>query len=400
MFPSLLLHIGPHIVPLRPYMHFFRALLLFSLISHIFPIVGGLLSSIVPMNGPLSGGTSFTLTGGTFTTGCSTKTFTFNSVSATSVVVSAGTITGTVPAYVSGLTAPVTLSYTGSGGCTSQNFLSSTIFSYDSPVFDGVLYGSKDTLGGGSITISGKNFLPSGASIVIGSTSSSCVSVTSFVLFKCVIPAHQSGSRVGLDLVVSMNSVQTTLIKFAYDAPRLSSITPQIPKLDGISSITIFGSNLEANLPQTINVGSLSCQNVKMTTPHQAFSCVPSLSSELVKTNAYVRVSLFSGADVALLWTFELMNNSLYFVPQGAHLPPINRFPSLLSDSTFCRRSTLPFHCCCRHRAVNSNSRATFNICDSIDGHLFCGASFTLWLQPIYNGFYQFWKFRKIIRQQ
>lgn len=279
--------------------------------------VGGLLNTMLPMNGPLSGGTPFTLSGGSFSTACTTKTLTFNALPATAVTVSVNTITGLVPAYVSGVTVPITVSYGASGSCTSQSFSTASLFSYDTPVFDGVRYGSKDTLGGGSITITGKNFLPTGVSIAIGSTSSNCVSVTNFLSFKCTIPQFSLGARSGLNLIISMNSVQTSLIKFAYDAPVVSIILPQVPKLDGVSTITIFGSNLEATAPVAIKIGPISCQNVQMITPHRVFSCLPSASNELVRTNQVVQVSLFSGLNLVSSWSFEPSNTFLHLVPQG-----------------------------------------------------------------------------------
>jgi hypothetical protein len=289
--------------------------LLLCFVPHLVT-VGGQLNTMLPMNGPLSGGTPFTLSGGSFTTACITKTLTFNSLS-TVVTVSASTITGLVPAYVSGVTVPVTVSYGASGSCTSQSFSTTSLFSYDAPVFDGVRYGSKDTLGGGSITITGKNFLPTSVSIALGSTSSNCVSVTSFLSFKCTIPGFSLGARSGLNVTISMNSVQTSLIKFAYDAPVVSSILPQVPKLDGVSTITIFGSNLEATAPAAIKIGPISCQNVQMITPHRVLSCLPGASNELVRTNQVVQVSLFSGLNLVSSWSFEPSNAFLHLVPQG-----------------------------------------------------------------------------------
>jgi hypothetical protein len=297
-----------------------RVTVLVCLFSHLFTIVGGTLSAMVPMNGPLSGGTSFTLSGGTFNVLCTTKTLNFNAVAA-AITVSTTTITGFVPSYVSGLSTPMTLSYAGNtgGSCaTSQSFSSAILFSYDVPVFDGVLYGSKNTIGGGSITITGNNFLPSSVNIAIGSTSSTCSAVLSFVSFKCAIPAFSLGARIGLDIIISMNSVLTPLIKFAYDAPVLSYILPQVPKLDGMSTITFFGANLEAAAPAAIKIGASVCSKAQMITAHQVFLCVPGKSDELVRTNQSVQVSLFSGVNIATSWLFEPSDTFLHLAPSGA----------------------------------------------------------------------------------
>jgi hypothetical protein len=295
-----------------------RGILLLCLLAQLFTIAGGQLNSILPMNGPLSGGTSFTLSGGSFTLACTTKTLSFNSILATSVVVFGGGITGAVPSYVAGLTAPVTISYAGTGTCaTPQTFSTTSLFSYDSPVFNGLLYGSKSTIGGGSITITGNNFLSSGVSIAIGSTSSSCAVVANFISFKCSIPAFSLGSRTGLLTTITMNSVQTQLIKFAYDAPVLSNVLPLVPKLDGMSTVTIFGLNLEAAAPVDIKIGTLSCTKVQMVTPHQTISCVPDESSEFVRTYQFIQVSLFSGFKVATSWSFEPSDTFLHLVAPG-----------------------------------------------------------------------------------
>lgn len=308
------------LLPLQAWICFCQGTLLFCFFSMMVPVTEGQLTSIQPMNGPLSGGSTFTLFGGSFNLACTSKSITFNTVSAISVTISGSAITGTVPAYSTGATPPVTLSYSGSGTCTpgvSQSFSIASLFSYDTPVFNGILYGSKGTAGGSSITISGKNFLAS-SNLTIGSTSSSCAPVSSFVSFKCALSAFSLGTRYGLDVIVTMNSVQTTLIKFAYDAPVLSKILPQVPILDGMAPITIFGTNLENNAQLIIDIGALSCRNVIMITPHQEFSCLPSISNELVRTIQQVRVSLLSGATASIYWNFETTNALLHSTRQGA----------------------------------------------------------------------------------
>jgi hypothetical protein len=305
---------GQQINFLRTYSGLCKGTLLFSLVSLIVPMIDGQLSSMVPMNGPLSGGTIFTVFGA-FTTNCATKLISFNTLQATSVVYGSSNVTGIVPAYISGL-ASATLSYSGSGSCTSQSFSSSSLFSYDSFIFNDILFSSKETAGGGSITVFGKNFLAS--TVKIGSTSSGCVTVTNFISFKCAIPALSLGARDGLNVTVTMNGVQTTLFKFAYDPPVLSKIVPQLPQQDGVTPITVFGNNLEAFAPTTVIIGALSCSNIYMITPHQEFSCLPSASNELVRTTQLVRVSLYSGANIETSWNFEPTNTFLNSVPQGA----------------------------------------------------------------------------------
>ena len=295
-----------------------RDLLLLFWLFPIFSIsMGQAFTTVQPRNAPLSGAITFTLSGGSFTTACTTKTCTFNTQSATIINVTGTILTGTVPQYSSGATSGVTISYSGSGSCTSQSF-STSLFSYDSPVIKSVAYGSKDTLGGGSITITGINFLTSSLTVSIGSTSPSCAQVSPFVSFKCAIPAFSSGARSGLDVVVSINSVPTALIKFAYDAPILSSVLPQIPKLDGASLVTVYGSNLEGTAPSTIKIGSISCRNSQVVTPHKAFSCLPDVSSELVRTNQMIQVSLGSGTQVAAAWTFQPSDTMLQTAFPGA----------------------------------------------------------------------------------
>ena len=279
-------------------------------------MAGAQFTTIQPMNAPLSGNTAFTLSGGSFDLTCTLKTCTFNGQSATSITVTGAALTGKVPQYSSGATTAVTIVYAGSGTCGGQT-TSASIFSYDSPVIKSVTYGSKDTVGGNSITISGNNFLTTSLTVSIGSTSPSCASVVSFLSFKCAIPAFSLGSRQGLDIVVSINSVPTTLIKFAYDTPVLLNILPQIPALDGASPITVFGSNLEGTAPSSIKIGTLSCNNAQMVTPHKAFSCIPDVSMELVRTDQIIQVSLFSGTKVATSWTFQPADTLLQYSLQG-----------------------------------------------------------------------------------
>lgn len=296
--------------------NFWRAITLFYVFLCTFPVAESLFTSIQPMNGPLSGGTIFTLSGGSFNTACTTKTCSFNNRPASSITVTGSVITGFVPAYVSGATAPVVVSYGGSGGgscSTAQSFSTTSLFTYDKPVFEGIFYNAKSTLGGNSISITGKNFLPSSVNIIIGSTSSGCSSITSFQSFKCSIPAFALGTRSGIDLVVEMDSVQTTLIKFAYDAPMLSAILPQVPVLDGISSITVLGSNLESAAPSSLIIGTLPCLNVIVIIPHSAVSCIPGISHDIARTQQLVSIILFSGINLSALWTFEPVQNFLQY---------------------------------------------------------------------------------------
>lgn len=138
--------------------------------------------SISPAVGALAGGTAVTITGTGFT---ATPTVTFGGVSATSIVlVNANTITCNTPAKTVGSYTVLVTNPDSSSGTTT--------FFYGVSV-TAITPSSGSTSGGSSVTITGNGFL-TGATVTIGGSSATSVTVNSATSITCTTPAHASGA--------------------------------------------------------------------------------------------------------------------------------------------------------------------------------------------------------------
>src|SRR5581483_10530145 len=174
-------------------------------------------TSVVPSSGPTAGGGPITITGDFFQSGASVK---LGGAAATSVmVVNPQTITAVAPAHAAGavavvVTNPDTQSGTLAGG-----------YSYLAPPQPSAIAPQAGTANGGtSVTVSGAGFVP-GASVSIGGSAASSVSVAADGLsLTAVTGAHAAGT---FDVVVKNPDGQTGTLAgaFTYNkapAPMLS----------------------------------------------------------------------------------------------------------------------------------------------------------------------------------
>ena len=145
------------------------------------------LSSIAPATGPTAGGTPVTLTGTNFLSGA---TVTFDSTAATNVsVVSSTKITATTPAHTSGSASVVGHNPDSQTAVKTNGFT----FTNSAPTVTSITPSSGTSNGGTSVNIRGSNF-QAGATVTIGGSPVTNVTVVNSSSINGVTPAHAAGA--------------------------------------------------------------------------------------------------------------------------------------------------------------------------------------------------------------
>jgi Tol biopolymer transport system component len=142
-------------------------------------------TGVAPNTGPATGGTAITLTGTNFVSGA---TVTVGGTAATGVtVVNATTITATTPAGSAGA---ATVAVTTTGGTGS---LASAFTYLAAPTVTGVAPNTGPATGGTAITLTGTNFV-SGATVTVGGTAATGVTVVNATTITATTPAGSAGA--------------------------------------------------------------------------------------------------------------------------------------------------------------------------------------------------------------
>ncbi len=189
-------------------------------------------SGVSPSSGPISGGTSVTVTGANFT---GATGVTIGGVAATSVtVVSSTSITCTTPAGSAG-TASVLV--TTPGGTNGSN----TLYTYSAaPTVSGITPSSGPLSGGASVTITGTNFTGA-TSVTIGGVAATSVTVVSSTSITCATPAGSAGTASVLVTTPGGTNAANTLYSYVL-APTVATITATSGSANGGTSVTITGT--------------------------------------------------------------------------------------------------------------------------------------------------------------
>jgi alpha-tubulin suppressor-like RCC1 family protein len=152
-------------------------------------------------SGPAGGGTSVTVTGSQFTAATSVS---FGSQSAVSFTVnSPSSITAVAPAGIAGT---VDVQVTNSAGLSATS--SKDRFKY-LPLVESVSPASGSTLGGASVTVTGRGFAPGGTatSFKFGTVKAKSVSCTSSTTCVVTAPAHAAGT---VDVIPTVDKVKAS----------------------------------------------------------------------------------------------------------------------------------------------------------------------------------------------
>ena len=207
------------------------------------------ITNISPASGPLSGGTTVTITGTNFVTGA---TVTIGGVAVTGInVASATSITATTAAGTTGGAKDVVV--TTPGGLATLpggfNYLPVTITSVTPPT--GL------TSGGTPITITGTGFI-TGATVNIGGNSATSIVVVSATSITAVTPTGSVGVQ---NVVVTTSAGSATLTGgFTYTGVQVNAISPTYGPVAGNITVTITGVGFVTG--STVKIGGVSATNV------------------------------------------------------------------------------------------------------------------------------------------
>ncbi len=214
------------------------------------PGPGATVTAVSPISGPVSGGTTVTITGTNFATGA---TVSFGQATATkTVVVNSTTITATTPAHAA---ATLNVTVTNKGG---DNGTLPGSFTYQPPTpvstapkINVVSPNTGSPSGGDTVTITGRNFV-SGLTVTFGGAPAVVNSTSRFV-----INVTTPGGSGPVAVVVKNPDNQTATGAFNYAAPvgppSVGSVSPSSGSSAGGTAITIAGSGFVAG--DVVSVG-------------------------------------------------------------------------------------------------------------------------------------------------
>ncbi len=234
-------------------------------------------SGISPSSGPLSGGTSVTITGTHFT-GATGVTLGGTAVTGFTVV-SDTSITTTAPAHIAGSASVVV---TTPGGTNAVNSLYTYVAT---PTVSGISPSIGAHSGGGSVTITGTNF--TGApSVTIGGAPATGITVVSSSSITCTLPSGSAGTASVLVTTAGGTNAANSLYTYVV-APTVTSISPPSGPLSAGTIVTITGVNFTGTTGVTFGgtavTGFTVVSDTSITTTAPAHSAG---SASVVVTNA------------------------------------------------------------------------------------------------------------------
>jgi len=144
-------------------------------------------SSVAPSSGPTAGGTAVTITGANFVAGV---TVNVGGSTATGVsVVNNTTITATTPTHAAGAVDVMVTNADAQSGTLSSGFT----YTVPAPTVASVAPSSGPIVGGTAVTITGANFV-TGATVSLGASAATNVSVVNSTTITATTPAHAAGA--------------------------------------------------------------------------------------------------------------------------------------------------------------------------------------------------------------
>lgn len=236
-------------------------------------------TSISPTAGPLSGGTSVTITGTNLTLPewASTTALDIGGISWTPYTVTPTSIVAFTPAGSAG-TKPIQITTPG-GTCTVADG-----FSYvPPPTISAVTPSAGPMAGGTAITITGTNFYngSSNLSFTIGGTPANSVSVISNTQATAVTPGGTPGAKTVA--VVTPSGSANFPGGFNYIAvPTITGVSPAAGTAMGGSQITITGTNLTGSTAVTIDNAPATAVTVVSSTTVTAITPIGTPGSKTV----------------------------------------------------------------------------------------------------------------------
>ncbi len=229
--------------------------------TYLAPAVTG----VSPNSGSTAGGTVITITGSNFV---GVTVVHIDGVTATSfTVVSATQITATTPAHVAGT---FNVRVTNAGATSTA--VAADQFTYLAPAVTGVSPTAGSTAGGDVITITGSNFIGITA-VHVGGVLATSFSVVSATQITATTPAHAAGT---VDVRVTnagATSAVTVADHFAYQAPAVTGVSPNVGPTLGGTVVTITGSNFIGIT--AVHFGTTAATSFTVVSPTQITATAP-----------------------------------------------------------------------------------------------------------------------------
>jgi len=249
-------------------------------------VASPIVTSISPVSGFASGSTAVTITGTNFFAGA---TVLIGASACTGVtVVSPTSITCTTAAHPGG-SADVRVT-----NVTSQSGTLSSGYNYDNPPSIASVFPNAGQLAGGTaITITGADF-SAGATVDVGGSACTAVTIVSATSITCTTPANPAGA---VTITITNADTQTGNLASAFTyqaAPTITSIAPTTGALAGGTAITITGTGFVAGA--AVDLGGSTCTGVTVVSP-TSLTCT---------TTAHA-----AGAVTATITNTDLQNGNL-----------------------------------------------------------------------------------------
>jgi len=270
------------------------------------------LTGVSPASGTAAGGTAVTLTGTGFLAGA---TVSLGGTPATGVtVVNSTSITATTPAHAAGTVSVVVTNSDTQSGTLTQGF-TFTAVSNPTPTLTAISPASGTAAGGTAVTITGTGFL-AGATVIMGGTPATGVTVVNSTSITAITPAHDAGT---VDVVVSNTEQHAGTLPNGYTYTAIASMGLGVPSGSSSSATVIAGQTAT----YTLSIGgaglsgtaSLSCTgsptgaNCSVPASEPFSSTVPATFNLSVPTTSRTvgALRLPAFAPIAGLWIFALL---------------------------------------------------------------------------------------------
>ncbi|MCI0342714.1 MAG: IPT/TIG domain-containing protein [Planctomycetales bacterium] len=226
------------------------------------------ITGLAPVSGPTTGGTLVTITGTSFAAGA-TVTFA-GSLATTVTVVSGGTITCFTPAGAAG-PATVVVTNPGPASATAVNAFTYLSGPPPAPTITGLNPTFGPVAGGTLVTMTGTGF-QTGATVTVGGSAATSVTVLTAGTITFVTPAGASGpasvtvTNPGPSSATATNAY--TYVSGAAPAPTISSISPASGPTAGGTTITITGTGFQRNgaSQATVTIAGSAATSVQVLT--------------------------------------------------------------------------------------------------------------------------------------
>ncbi|MDR3502421.1 MAG: IPT/TIG domain-containing protein, partial [Legionella sp.] len=254
--------------------------------------VAPVLSTISPISGSVTGGTTVTITGTGFIPG---MTVSFGGVAATDVeAVNATTLTAVTPSHAAGVVDVVV-----NNGVSSATSVGAYTYIANAPVLTAISPATGGVNGGITVTLTGTG-LTGMTAVTFGGVSATDVVVTNDTTITAVVPAYVSGPLV-VDVIVSNGSTNATLVGgFTYlsAAPTISAISPNSSSITGGITATISGSGFVPGT--TVTIGGVTASAITIVNSTTLTLTVPayvsgSLVADVVVNNGTGSATLTGG---------------------------------------------------------------------------------------------------------